>query len=226
MKRFGFEIGFAAVLAALYAAFWLWQTPGVLLGPLAAAEVEEYVRIVEERLPMPAEQKPAVLQHLREWALADDGRPVYMLNLMRYHERLHHFEGAPRFDGTPEQSNAQYEAGAIPLLSKRGGYALVGGTTQGGNILEHSPALDNWDRVLVVRYPSRRSFLELLTDPAYAPIEPYKIMALQVVLTPVHGDVVIPELRWSAATAALVLFLLVAWVRALRHGARTRSPST
>jgi uncharacterized protein (DUF1330 family) len=221
MKRFGFEIGLALLLGALYAVFWLWQTPGVLHGPLQAAEVEDYLRIVEERLPMPAQEKPEVVRHLRAWALADDGRPVYMLNLMRYYPELRRFEGTPRFDGTAQQSNAHYEAEAMPLLMKIGGYPLVGGMTQGANLIEHSPALDDWSRVLVVRYPSRRAFLELLTDPAYAPIEPYKLMALQVVLTPVHGELVVPELRWSAAAALLVLFLLVAWVRALRRvGAR------
>lgn len=221
MNRFAFEIRFGLLLAALYAAFWLWQTPGVLRGPLAAEEVGEYLRLVEERLPLPAAEKPAVLEHLREWAMADDGKPVYMLNLMRYYPTLRSFDGAPPFDGTPQQSNARYETRVMPLLLEKGGYALVAGMTQGGNILEHAPALDDWSRVLVVRYPSRRAFLELLSDPAYAPIEPYKLMALQVVLTPVHGETVVPELRWMFGAAALVSFLLIAWLRAVRRERRS-----
>lgn len=214
MKRFAFEIRFGLFLAACYALFWLWQTPGALRGPLAVAEVESYLRTVEERLALPDET--GVRERLRAWALADDGKPFYMLNLMRYYPELRPVEGAPSFAGTPEQSNARYEREAMPLLFAKGGYPLVGGATQGGNILGHAPALDDWSRVLLVRYPSRRAFLELLSDPAYGPIEPYKLMALQVVLTPVRDDIVVPELRWSVAAAVLILFLLVAWRRALR----------
>jgi hypothetical protein len=35
-----------------------------------------------------------------------------------------------------------------------------------------------------------------LSDPAYPDIEPLNIMALEAVLVPVAGDVVIPEVRW------------------------------
>jgi len=31
----------------------------------------------------------------------------------------------------------------------------------------YRPDLDNWDRVLVVRYPGRRTFLKLITNPEY-----------------------------------------------------------
>jgi hypothetical protein len=163
-----------------------------------------------------------VLDHLRAWALADDGKPVYMLNLMRYYPALRQFEGAPRVEVTPEQSNAIYEREVMPMLLRAGGYPLLGGATQGANLIGHAPALDDWSRVLVVRYPSRRAFLALLTDPDYIPIEPYKLMALELVLAPVHGEVVVPELRWLTVLFALVLFLLVAWVQALRNPVRMR----
>jgi len=43
-------------------------------------------------------------------------------------------------------------------------------------------------RLLVLRYPSRRAFLDLLSDPRYRKIEPYELMALAVVLTPTTGE--------------------------------------
>src|SRR5215213_6933045 len=45
---------------------------------------------------------------LRAWAEADDGKPVYMLNLMRYYDELRPFPGAPDFQGSPEESNTLY----------------------------------------------------------------------------------------------------------------------
>jgi hypothetical protein len=80
--------------------------------------------------------------------------------------------------------------------------------------MEDEPALDDWSRALVVRYPSRRDFLNLMADPAYGPLEPYKTMALKVVLVPVSGDLVLPDLRFVVGAALLVVFLVAGWIRA------------
>ncbi|MBP6683353.1 MAG: hypothetical protein KA159_08550, partial [Halioglobus sp.] len=88
---------------------------------------------------------------------------------------------------------------------------------QGENIIEDSAELDNWSRVIVMRYPSRRAVLELFANPAYAPLEPYKMTALQVVLVPTQGDLVIPELRWLVGGVLLLLFFLIGWLRAARQ---------
>lgn len=207
--------------AALFAAFFLWQTPGLVFGKLEPADIDRYLAAVERQLPLAEADKPKVLQRLRVWAEADDGGPVYMLNLMRYHEELRRFPGAPDFDGTPEESNDHYERAVQPLLFAKGGYPMIGGPVRGANVidLESNPALDDWSRVLVVRYPSRRAFLELLADPAYAPIEPYKFMALEVVLVPVSADMLIPDLRVLVGGVLLLLYFALGWFRAARAGA-------
>src|SRR6266545_1392766 len=109
MKRFGFNTIFAAVLLAIFAAVLLWQNPGLLGGRLAKDEIARYLVQNERQLPMPRDEKPAVLAHVRAWAEADDGQPFYMLNLMRYHEKLRTFPGAPAFAGSPRDANALYE---------------------------------------------------------------------------------------------------------------------
>ena len=142
-----------------------------------------------------------------------------MLNLMRYYDELRRFPGAPEFGGTPKESNDHYERIVRPLLFAKGGYPMIGGSVRGANVvdLESTPALDHWSRVLVVRYPSRRAFLELLADPAYAPMEPYKFMALQAVLVPVSAEMLIPDLRFVVGGAVLVLYLALGWFRAARR---------
>jgi hypothetical protein len=68
--------------------------------------------------------------------------------------------------------------------------------------------------VTVVRYPSRRTLLKLVSDPAYAPVEPYKFMAMELDLVPVSGGTVIPDLRWVFGSGLITIFLLAAWVHA------------
>ena len=214
MRTSKFMGAMALVLSAIFAGFWTWQAPGWLRGPLTSAQVEGYLGQIEQHLTMPAEMKHQVVARLRAWALADDGRPVYMLNLMRYYPQLREFPGAPAFTGTPVQANEYYERQVMPLVLSAGIYPLFAGAAQGANLVEHTAELDNWSRVLIVRYPSRRAVLELFSSPAYAPFEPYKIMALRVVLTPLGGEIVAADLRWVLGAALLIVFLAVGWLRA------------
>jgi len=171
MKHFRFEIVLAVALLALFLAGSAWFAPG---SRLSQAEVDRHLTMLEQHAPWPAEEKRAILEHLRAWGEADDGRPVYMLNLMRYYPELRPMPGVEGFKGMPEQANALYEQKVMPLLFKLGAYPLFGSAMQGvpakaqssTNLIGLDPAIDNWSRVLVVRYPSRRAFLELIGDPA------------------------------------------------------------
>ena len=212
MKKTSSMPKLAILLALLYAAFWSWQTPGWLRGTLTLDEVDAYLEQAEKNLVMPDGVKAEVLSRLRAWALADDGQPVFMLNLMRYYPQVLHFDGAPEFDGTPQQANALYEDNARALALKSGSYPLF----------ESAAKLDNWSRVILMRYPSRRAVLELFSDSDYAPWESYKLMALQVVLVPTHGEIIIPELRWLVGGFLLVLFTTVGWFRAAGRARRAQ----
>lgn len=214
-NRFMLQLG--AVFSVLFALFCLWQAPGILTGKLTAEEINQHLAVAEKNLTF--ENKERVMKGLRKWAEADDGKPVYMVNVMRYYDKLNRLPGTPDFQGTPQESNKLYEDAAVPMLTKNAGSLIYGSETQGANVLAigDSPAMDNWNRVLVVRYPNRRAFLQLLSDPAYAPIEPYKLMALEVMLIPTSGDVVLPDLRVLLGGLLVIAFLLIGWRRAARH---------
>jgi len=50
-----------------------------------------------------------VPSRVRSWAEADDGRPVYMFNLIHFLPQFRTFPGAPEFKGTPKEANAYYD---------------------------------------------------------------------------------------------------------------------
>jgi hypothetical protein len=201
----------AALLAAC-CALWLWQSPGLVHAPLSSGEVARYIAAIDAQLPVDAASKPAMLDRLRAWAEADDGRPVTMLNLMRYREHT----------GESEQSNAYYEREVLPLLAQRGGYPAFAGESAGRNLVGEDPALDDWSRVLLVRYPNRRAFLDLLSDPDYAPLLPYKLQALDLWLVPLRSELAIPDLRLAGVAFALIVLLAVGWIRASQRSATRR----
>ena len=221
MSKYRFEAILAVVLIALFFGVSSFQSAS----KLTKAEVDDYVSIMERDLPKEMEDRAEFIARLRDWGMNDDGKPIYMLNVMRFFDKLHPIPGALS-TGTPKEANAVYEDAAKPLLFKRGAYPIIAGDTTRlrgkgkleSNILVYQKELDNWDRVLVVRYPGRRSFIGLMANPEYLKAMPNKLASLEVVLTPVSGDLVIPDLRWVAGGIFLATFLLVGWIRAARRG--------
>ncbi len=199
---------------ALFGAFYFWQTPGA---KLSADEIDAYLGRIEAQLQTPAADKAQLVARLRAWAQADDGQPIYILNLMRFHDELQPYPGIAPFDGTPQEANAFYEAALAPVILKRGGYPFFRGRGDGPNLLDAPPALDHWNDVVMMRHPSRRAFLDFLSDPAYAAVEPLKLMAQDVVLVPMKADAVIPDLRWVLGSLLLMLWLAIGWWRSAKR---------
>ncbi len=85
----------------------------------------------------------------------DDGEPVVMLNLLR-------FAGD---DG--RASYMRYAQAAAPALEKTGARTLYAGDCLTTLV---APEGHDWDAMIVVRYPSRTAFLEMIKDPDYQAI--------------------------------------------------------
>ncbi|MCG7596189.1 DUF1330 domain-containing protein [Mycobacterium sp. PSTR-4-N] len=90
--------------------------------------------------------------------LEEDGGPVVMLNLLRFKPgggRETYLEYIAQFESTGVQ--ARY---AVEVL-----YAGAGGVA-----LAAEPGQD-WDMILLVRYPSRQHFTDMINDPDYQRFE-------------------------------------------------------
>jgi len=203
-----------AVVIILYVAFWAWHSQGA--GKLTQAEIDRYLAMIE-KLPLPEKGIQAFIARLRSWAEADDGKPVYMFNLMHFFSRVRTFPGAPEFKGTPEEANAHYERSLIWLWLSHASYPTFIGVPQAQNLLNIQPER-TWSNMTVVRYPSRRTFLKLISHPAYAPLAPYKLIAVELDLVPVSTGIVIPDLRWLVGGGFAIVLLLVLWIRAALSG--------
>jgi len=209
-----FELILAAVLVILYLAFWAWHSQGS--GKLTQAEIDQYVANIE-KLPLPEKAVQAFITRLRSWAEADDGKPVYMFNLIHFFPKLQPFPGAPDFKGTPEQANAYYEKRLIWLWLSHASYPTFIGVPQAKNVINMQPER-TWGNMTVVRYPNRRTFLKLISHPAYAPLAAYKFMAVELDLVPVSKGMVVPDLRWVVGASFVMIFLLVGWLRLAAFG--------
>ncbi len=99
----------------------------------------------------------------------DDGRPVVMLNLLRFADG-----GAARY--------REYGAAVAPFLAAVGGEVVYAGDGGAALIAEDGQA---WDAVLLVRYPDRAAFMRMVMNPDYQKITHLRTTALrEAVLQP------------------------------------------
>jgi hypothetical protein len=116
---------------------------------------------------------------------------------------------------------------AITVTGRLVRVMAIGGETTGipmpgmrhADLTGADEAIDRTDRVLVMRYPSRRAFLELISDPRYLRWAPYKFAALELALLPVTARAVIPDLRWIVGWVSLSTLLATGWILAARKAA-------
>ena len=101
---------------------------------------------------MPVDPTP---EDIRRLLAEDDGGPLVMLNLLRF---------------AGEKGRESYECyaeAAQPSLEKAGASVLYAGDCSTKLV---APDAHSWDVLLVVHYPSRKAFLEMIKDPDYQAI--------------------------------------------------------
>jgi uncharacterized protein (DUF1330 family) len=92
-------------------------------------------------------------------SLPDDG-PVVMVNLVRLRE--HALNG----EGSGWDAYQRYSAAVVKLLKPRSATILWAGDVEG--VALGIPEANRWDYAVLVRYPSRAVFLEMLNSADYA----------------------------------------------------------
>jgi uncharacterized protein (DUF1330 family) len=92
-------------------------------------------------------------------SLPDDG-PVGMVNLVRLRE--HALNG----EGSGWDAYQRYSAAVVKLLKPRSATILWAGDVEG--VALGIPEANRWDYAVLVRYPSRAVFLEMLNSADYA----------------------------------------------------------
>ncbi|MGB5757261.1 MAG: DUF1330 domain-containing protein [Acidimicrobiales bacterium] len=108
---------------------------------------------------------------LASMAAADPDAPVVMLNLLRYRDRA---EAGHGVDGmTGEEAYRRYGQEFAELNPRFGGEPIWMGAA-GASVIGD----EDWDVVILVRYPSRTAFVSMINDPDYKAIAPIRAAAL------------------------------------------------
>ena len=103
--------------------------------------------------------KPKHLNEAFVRGLPDHG-PVVMVNLVRFRKR------AADGKGSGWDAYVRYSELTMPLIKLRGGTVLWAGKAEGA--VFGNAGTSRWDYVVLVSYPSRRAFLDMMNSPDYA----------------------------------------------------------
>jgi uncharacterized protein (DUF1330 family) len=98
-------------------------------------------------------------EQLQRLVEARDEGPVVMLNLLRYADTAN--DGSGR---TGREAYQHYGELVIPMLEARGAGFIVYATTEQTVI---GPADEEWDEMILVQYPSRAAFIDMITSADY-----------------------------------------------------------
>lgn len=101
---------------------------------------------------------------LKKFLEEDDGHPIVMLNLLR-------------FEPDGRESYNKYSRAILPFLEQVGGEVVYFGDT--ATPLVQPQAGNDWDAVLLVRYPSRQAFSQMVANPDYQAITHLRTEALE-----------------------------------------------
>lgn len=84
----------------------------------------------------------------------EDG-PIYMVNLMKYHEVAQYADGhAPDQPVSGKEADDRYNPSSI--LNKIGADVVFY-----GDVASNNKGSEDWDRIGIVRYPTRKSFIDM-----------------------------------------------------------------
>jgi uncharacterized protein (DUF1330 family) len=84
---------------------------------------------------------------------------VVMLNLLRFKRE------ASAGNGSGEEAYREYGAAAVKMVEERGGQVLWMGNPD--QVLIGDSAVNQWDAVALVSYPSREAFIDMVSQPDY-----------------------------------------------------------
>ncbi len=110
-------------------------------------------------------------EQIEQLRLSPDSGPVIMANFCKYRELS--ADGA----GTGRDAYRRYSRCVISLLKERGGNILWAGNAEA--VALGLPEDGDWDFIVLVQYPNRTAFIDMMTSPEYEACNFHRLNGLE-----------------------------------------------
>jgi len=185
-------------MTAVLAAFYIWYQGG--RSPLSTQEQNTYTERVTALQASTHGYLDAAA--IKEFLSTDDGRPFFVINLFKFRPHATYTDGRVS-TATGASAFKQYTQAVLPVWLPRG--------THPAFFTELSATNKNeWDLVSVVRYRSRRDYVEIITDAAYLAALPHRLAAAERNIRIQLPGTVVPN-PFLVLFAVLVSTLVFVW---------------
>lgn len=186
-----------ALPALAYTVFALWYTN--LSGPLEEDEINAFITQLQGD-GLAQEQ----IARLRRFMQEDTGRHFLMVNLLDLREVPDTLPGLAPIESS-EAAMGHYMAYMFPELSRRASHpVLMGPAVFDAMDLAGIEGAAHWEQAALMRYRSRRDFLEIVANPEMRLRHPYKVAAMEKTIAfPIE-----PALHYADPRLLLALALL------------------
>jgi len=174
---------------------------------LSPTEVDTYMDVIETQVQIPGARHD--LPALRKFLTEDDGKPVYTVNLYKFHDTAEYPE-ASGFSGTGEQAYERFSSVMISLMAKRGSHPVFASNWV-------ARANSGWDRIVIVRYRSRRDLVDLFATVDFAEASLHKWASLRE-----HERMVVQALHIPGGGYIIAMFAIFIGIAIYLLGSRAR----
>ena len=160
--------------------------------PMTNAEVDEYINKINQLSHIPGGKHD--IEALETFFYADDGEAFYTVNLYKYHKQAQYMTAnAPSITGV--EAYEKFSRVMIGLLLQNFSYPVFGSNWLGLS--------DNgWDRIVIVKYRSRRDMAEIFSDPKFSNASADKWASIEK-----HDRFVVKALHLPEVYMLLIFFI-------------------
>ena len=151
LKAVGVIIPAGIIVIFMYWYQWGSQT-------LSPEEVHTYMHVIEAQTQNSSARHD--LPALRKFLNEDDGKPIYTVNLYNFHKTANYPKNTG-FNGSGKQAYERFSRTMISLMLKRGSHPVYGSYWS-----DTSSGI--WERIVIVRYRSRRDLVDLFATKDFA----------------------------------------------------------
>ncbi|MFT4615070.1 MAG: hypothetical protein ACI9NT_002222 [Bacteroidia bacterium] len=161
-------------ITVLYTLFVVWYTD--LGGPLNEKEIADFMVKMESRA-----SNEEGRQRIEEFMRQDTGRQFFMVNIVDYADNPPDVAGAEPGESA-QQLMGRYMEHMIPALVSRAGHPIVMGNAINDAMdivgIEGVASARHWEMGALMRYRSRRAFMDIIANADQKDSHRYKVAAL------------------------------------------------
>ena len=200
------------ILGAVYIGFFFWYTD--MGGKLSQEEIQIFIKkheqnIIDDGVSPDSEEFQLRIDFLKRFMEEDNGKQFIMVNNIEMNKNPEDVAGANSGESA-DQLMSRYMEHMWPNLLKRASHPIfVGYAIWESMDLVGIEGAETWDQAALMRYKSRRAFMEIVTHPEMRDRHAFKVAALQKTIAfPVEPIGYYSDLRVILGMLILIIGLL------------------